>query len=523
MKKILCILFTFLLFSHLHSSNINWTSPPTVLSGNLINASDPQVAIDTNGDVVAVWIENSFVKASVKHGNNNWIPQVTISAVGASSPRVVSDINGNATAIWIENGIIKAATKPFNDHWSSSTSLSNLGASAPTLCVDSAGDVIAAWVRSGNVETSTKLYGANWQSRVTINSTSATNPIIAVGGTGNNIRAVIVWEGVSEENNVVLSSTKLISGKWSSEQVISQTKHNATQPYVAVDANANALAIWYSYDITGVSKSNVVVKSASCPSITGNWSSVSSLSAPGLRNPLTLIARVAFDSIGNAIALWNTSFDDETFNIQSAVKPLNGIWSDPVNLVESNLYAFSADLSVTNFGDIFSVFMFYNGNSLLIQSIESDVSGFMNNIWSVPVIISRGSDNAFPRIAASINGNVIHSAAVWINFNGSNNSIVAVTGSKTLVLPPSSLTVTQNFHNFGVFKEYYNTLTWQASTDPNVVGYLIFRNGEYIEQVGSDVLQFIDDNRTLNGVVTYGIAAIDDQQTQSATVSISFP
>lgn len=523
MKKILCLLFTLLLFSHLHSTNITWSSTPTVLSGNLINASDPQVAIDKNGNAVAVWIENNIVKSSVKLVSGNWTPEVTVSATGASSPRLVSDSNGNATAVWVENGVIKTATKPFNSNWSSVSSLSNTGASYPTLCVDAAGDAIAAWVRSGNIETSTKLFGANWQAKVSISSTSAICPSIAVGSSGSNTRAVIVWQGVSNATNVVFTSTKLISGSWSNGAVISETVHNAALPYVAVDTKGNALAIWYAYDISGTYNYNVVVKSAARSITTGTWSPVSSLSAPGIRNPLSLVARVAFDSVGNAIALWNISFDDETFTLESAVKPVNGNWSDPVDLINSNLYAYSADLSATDFGDVLSVYLFYNGNSLLIQSVESDMNGFLNNFWSVPITISRGDDNAYPKIAASLTGNVIHAAVVWVNYNGSNNTVVALTGAKTLVLPPSNLTVTQNFHNFGVFNEYYNTLSWQASADPNVVGYLIFRNGVFIEQVGADVLQFIDDNRTLNGSVTYSVTAIDSQQMQSTTVSVNFP
>lgn len=523
MKKILCIFFTFLTFSHLHSDNVKWSSPPTMLSTVNVNASDPQVAIDTNGDAVSVWIENAFVKSSTKTVNGNWTAEVTVSATGASSPRLVSDSNGNATAVWVENGIIKGATKPFNGNWSSSTSLSTSGASSPSLCIDAAGNVIAAWVRGSNIETSTKLFGLNWQTRVTITSTAAATPSIAIGGSGANTRAVIVWQGTSSGIPVIFSSTKLLSGSWSTALVISETVHNAAQPFVAVDANANALAIWYAYDIIGLSDTNVVVKSAERSASKGTWSAVSDLSAPGIRDPSTLVARVAFDSIGNAIALWNISFDDETFTIQSAVNPVNGSWSAPVDLVSSNLYAYSAELSATTFGDVLGLYLFYNGNSLLIQSVESDINGFLNNFWSVPITISLGIDNAYPKIAAALSGNVIHTAAVWTNFNGANNSIVASTGSKTLVLPPSNLSVVQNLHNFGVFSEYYNTLSWNASTDPNVVGYLIFRNGAFIGQVDADVLQFIDDNRTLNGAVTYSVTAINAQQTQSRTVSINFP
>lgn len=522
MKKLLCIFFIMLAFSHLHSNHINWSSPPKILSGVSVNASDPQIAIDANGNAVAVWIENNFVKSSTKPVSGNWTPEVTLSAIGASSPCLVSDLNGNATAIWIENGVIKEATKPHAGTWGSSTTLSSNHASSPSLSVDNAGDVIAVWVRNGNLETSTKLFGKNWQASVKISSTDAASPSIAIGGSGSNTRAVVAWQGINNGAKVIFSSTKLISGSWKSKEVISEFEHNAAQPQVAVDINGNALAIWYAYDISGENFANVVVKSAERPS-SGGWSNVSSLSAPGIRNPATLVAHVAFDNIGNAIALWNTSFDDETFTIESAVKPVNGNWSDAVDLVNSNLYAFSASLSATSCGDVLSLYMFYNGASMLIQSIESDINGFLNNFWSVPITISLGSENAFPKIAATLQGNVIYAASIWTTFNGVNNSVVASTGSKTLPLPPTNLSVTQNAHNFGVFTEYRNTLSWNASLDPNVIGYLIFRNGVFIEKVGADVLQFVDNNQTFNGHARYSVTALCGQNTQSATTSINFP
>lgn len=523
MKKLLSLFFTLLMFSHLQGGNITWTPSPTMISGAGVNASSPQVAIDVNGNAIAVWVENNFVKSSTKLVNGSWSARVNVSATNASSPSVAMDQNGNATAVWIENGLAKAATKTLNGNWSSATSLSLSGASSPVICVDDAGDVIAAWVRNGNIETSTKLFGANWQSRTSITSSSATAPSIAIGGTGNNARAVIVWQGVSSGDNVIYNTSKLIRGSWTSAKVISEAGSQAVQPFVAVDANSNAIAVWYTYEIADQSYINVIVKSSSRDSVTGTWGAVSSLSQPGMRNPATLLARVAFDRIGNAIALWNTSFDDETFTIESAVKPINSHWSLPTNLINSNVYAYLADVSTTAFGDVLSLYMFYNGANLLIQSVESDMNGFLNNQWSVPITISTGTDNAYPKIASSLIGNVIHADAVWTHYNGSYTSIMASSGSKTLVLPPSNLNVTQSVNNFGVFNEYYNTLSWDASDDSNAVGYLIFRNGTFVAQVGADVLEYIDNNRAQSGPVTYGVSAIDEQQTQSVIVSVEYP
>lgn len=524
MKKILYALFTILMFSNLHANSIKWSSSPTVLSGANFNASDPQVAIDANGNAIAIWIENTFVKSSHKLVNGSWSATEVLSASGASLPRLVSDQNGNATAIWIVGGVVKSVSKTLLGNWGATTALSGTGSSSPVLCVDAAGDVIAAWIKSGtSIESSVKLFGAAWNVRKTVATAVATSLSIAVGGSGSNAKASLVWLAASGTTNVVNSSVKPITGSWTTPVVISETTHNASQPFVAMDGNTNTLVLWYAYDIKGNSYTNVTVKSTELSSSTNTWSSIYSLSQPGIRNPTTLFASAAYDNSGNAMALWTTSFDDETFTIESATKPVNGKWSDPVDLVSSNVYAYSAALSATSFGDMLGLYMFYNGSSLQIQSVESDMNGFLNNSWSVPITISKGTGNAFPKIAATLTGNVIHAEGVWIDFNGVNNVIVSSTGSKTLLLPPTNLSVTQNVNTFGVFNEYYNTLSWTASAAPGVVGYLIFRNGVFVEQVGADVLHFVDDNRALNESVRYSVTAIDNQQVQSTTVSISFP
>ncbi len=85
--------------------------------------------------------------------------------------------------------------------------------------------------------------------------------------------------------------------------------------------------------------------------------------------------------------------------------------------------------------------------------------------------------------------------------------------------------VTQSTNNFGVLTEYYNTLTWTASSDPNLTGYIIFRNGVEIGNLTSSYLQFTDHNRQISSSVTltYGVAAVGAGSNQSATVSVSFP
>ncbi len=522
MKKKLFFIFTLLLSTQLTCNNINWSFPPTTLSNTSLNSSDPRIATDASGNVVAAWVENGFIRASSKLINMSWSSPVTLSNTNASSPCLVSDPNGNAVAIWLEGTIVKAASKPFGSNWGTSTSISNSGASTPTLAVDSSGDAIAAWAQTnGNIQTATKLFGANWQGSVNITSSAGTLPSIALSGTGSNKTAVVVWNGTSGTTNVVYASSKLLSGNWSTGQIISDTTSQAGYAHVAMDIKNNATAVWYKYTLTGIDYSNVIVQSATRGGTSGTWNTPVSISSPGIVNPANLVSRIAYDANGNAVALWNTSFDGMTFNIESALKPVRQNWSNAVDIINSNLHANSVDLTVTSFGDALTLYMFYNGVSLIIQSSESDITGFLENAWSVPLNVSTGNNNGFPRTAATLTGNAINAAAIWIGVNGSHNVIEAVTGSKNLPVPPTALSVVQSSNNFAVFTEYYNTVSWTASTDPTVMGYLIYRDGTLIGQVSAGTVSFVDHNQVQSAHVTYGVASINSEPEQGAIVFVT--
>lgn len=495
-------------------SQINWSLPPTQISSTMQTASEPKIALDGMGNTITAWVEAGTVKAKAKLFGIGWGTTATISGVGSSHVSLVCDANGRSTAVWLQNGVVTAATKTLNGVWSSTAMLSNSGSSNPTLGMDAAGNVIAAWAQNGNIQTSTKLAGGTWQPRVQISSTGADLSHIAIGGSGANTQATIVWHAA---NNSVYGATKLLSANnWGTTQLLSGTSL-ANFPHVAVDGNGNTTAVWFNYQVAGANYYNVSVQAASLP-FQGKWVNFSTLSSPGLTNPANLFLSVKYDQLGNAIALWNTSFDQAHFNIQSAILPSSQSWSSPINLVTNNLYSYNAHLSVSAFGDALALYMFYNGANVLMQSSELDITGFMDSIWSLPLNLSQENENASPYLASSINGNVMNTAAVWIE-SSSLNSVMASLGSKTLVAAPTNVGAARGANNFGPFTEYYNTLTWDSSNGPDVMGYLIYRNGVFIAEVDADTTSFIDHNQGQTTPVVYGIATLDTQESHSLIVS----
>ena len=449
-------------------------------------------------------------------------PTVPFPPLEHRTPQVVMDTSGNATAIWVEHGTVHAASKPLTGSWSSPTTISGTTATSPDLAVDSSGDIAAVWAENGAIKAAIKPFASAWGPSVRIGS-SGNNPHLEMGGTGSNRTVAAVWHTLANGTNLINASSALVAhGVWTPAVTISDIHQQAGNARVAVDGEGNATAIWFQYQSAGDVFWNVNVQTANLLS-NNTWSTPVTLSAPGVRDPANLVARVGFDGLGNKIALWNNSYDGSTFDIESAVCPVRGVWSPSTALVNSNTYAYKTQLAVTEVGTALAVYMFSNGVENLIQSSETDFSGFMQTVWSVPANISAGNESGYPQVTAVVMGDAINTAALWVNYNGTTEQVVASTGSKTLTTPPSDLAVTQTSINFGIFTEYKNTVTWVASTDLNVTGYAIYRNGTFIAQVPVTSLEYVDDNATHGGAVTYGVAAISQGTSLSQIISVNYP
>ena len=275
----------------LMADGVVWTFPEYISSTG-VNASDPCVGLDINGNAVAAWIENGYLISSVMPVNGDWSTSVLISGPGVSSPQLVVDASGNATAIWMQNGIVSTASQPLNGKWSSVTSLSPSGSSAPQIAVDATGNVVAVWVTSGVIESATRLFGGAWQATPDMLSSSGMDlPQVAIGANGN---VVAVWHNTVSSPSAVFAANKPISGTWSAAQTISSASYNSAYPKIAVDSHGNAAAIWFRYMVSNNNFSNVVLQAALRP-YNGSWAAPADLSGGGYYDPADLVSKVQYD------------------------------------------------------------------------------------------------------------------------------------------------------------------------------------------------------------------------------------
>jgi len=525
MKKVFLVLILVLSIQSFGNQIDVWTYPPETISSDNVDATNLSLAADENGNAIGVWIENGVVVSRSKLLNQSWDPLVALSVNGASSAQIVVDPSGNATAVWVESNSVKTADKPFGGSWSSESSLSLASSSEPQIAVCSNGDIVAVWVEGGVIKSSTKLFGGSWSATPdTLSSSGASFPQVAIGNNGD---VFATWHAQDSQTliNTVYVSTKSISGSWSTEAPISSSNQNSAYAKIAVDASGNATAIWFGYNISNQIYSNVQVQSAYYQEEDLTWSTPESISTGGIANPGNLMSQIFYSSSGFPAAVWTNSYDGSNYAVQSSQRTMLQSWLEPSTLAKYT-YAYSIDLAISNVNDLFVAYMandqFTSDTSIYTR--ESQVCPDVGCGWSVPTLLSTGSSNGYPEITAVITGGTTTNAiAAWISFNGTNKIIQSVTGSGTLVIPPSNPAVSQSVYDSGLFDEYYNTITWSPSSDPNLSGYLIYRNGMSLTYLSSDVLSYIDHNQGQNVPVTYGIAALDSDNSESSIVYVSFP
>lgn len=525
MKRIMSVL-CLCVSAHLIGNEIEtWSSPPETISSAGLDASDPHLGMAASGDVVAAWLESGLVVSRSKALSNPWDTLATLSGSGATSPQLAVDPSGNATAVWVESGSVKTADKLSGGSWSSATSLSTSNSSDPQIAVRSNGDLVAVWIESGVVKSKTKLFGGSWSTADTLSASGADSAHVAIGDNGD---AFVVWHS---QNGISLIETIYAAnrpngGSWSAASTISNASENSVQPQIAVDPSGNATAIWYTYSLSGSAYFNVALKASSYSKIGFAWETPVQLPyRSGKKNPSELQSQILYSQSGLPVASWTNSIDGATFQIVSSQRGTDGVWTEPFEMANS-LYAYSINMAVSSVGNIFAAYMNYNtaSSSVVIETRESQLGGVIGGGWTGPFILSTGTSNGFPGISAVVTGGTnSNAAAAWLSFDGSNNILQAVTGTGTLVIPPSSPGITQSFNDFGIFQEYYNTITWSASTDPNLVGYIIYRNNDILAFIETDTLKYVDNNQAQNGSVVYGVSAIDYSGAESAVVTVSFP
>src|SRR5437660_3281293 len=198
------ILISFLVASPLAAQQAQVVfSPPQNVSSNPGASDYPQVAVDSQGSINIVWLDQSpgynavFFSRSTDGGATFSTPQnLSNSPAGSSSAQIAVDSGGNINVLWVDNApsnyqIFFSRSIDGGATFSTPKNISNdpRGADTPYMTVDSGDNINVAWVV--RVFPSIIFFsrssdgGATFSTPVALSTYPSYGPQVAVDSAGN--------------------------------------------------------------------------------------------------------------------------------------------------------------------------------------------------------------------------------------------------------------------------------------------------------------------------------------------------
>jgi hypothetical protein len=377
------------------------------------DASDPQVAMDPDGNAVVVWRRsdgaNWRIQARRRTVSGGLSAAQTLSAAGqdADKPQVGVDPNGKAVLVWTRsdgaNDRVEVRRRTPAGSLSAVQTLSAAGqdASWPQVAVDRNGTALVVWSRSDGanyrIEALSRTAAGSLSTVLTLSAAgqNAANVQVAVDRDGN---AVAVYERDDGSNSRVQASYLI------DVQTLSAAGQHADIPQVAVDRNGNAVVVWTRFDGTQY-RIQARRRTAS-----GVLSAVQTLSAAGED---ALDPHVAMDPDGNAVVVWRR-FDGANWRIQARRRATGGGLSAVQSLSAAGRNADLPQLAVDANGRALVVWERYDGSSYRVQARRRTSSGRLS---AVQTLSASGQNATQPQVAVDSNGNAV---VVWARYDGAN-------------------------------------------------------------------------------------------------------
>lgn len=403
-----------------------WGTAELIEAADAGNSFDPQLAVDPNGNVTAIWRQSGGVQEGI--WSNRYSPSggwgtallIENNEGSASGPDVAVDSNGNATAVWnqsdgVRDSIWSNRYTP-SGGWGTALLIETDdvgGARSPKVAVDANGNATVVWwqydgVRD-NIWSNRHTLSGGWGTALLIENNDtgeARSPKVAVDPDGN---ATAAWHQTNGTRYSIWSNRYTPSDGWGTAVLIENDETgNAQPPQLAADPDGNVTVVWNQSD--GV-RNNIWSNRYTPSDRWGIALLIENNDAAG-SGP-----QVAVDPDGNATATWRQSDEDHDTIWSNRYAPSDG-WGTPVRIETSDAEdAFGARVAMDSNGNATAVWYQSAGSRNSIWSSRyTPTDG-----WSAPVRIETESGNASdPEVAVDSAG---RATAVWWQDDRSNYSI----------------------------------------------------------------------------------------------------
>jgi hypothetical protein len=431
-------------------------SEPVTISAPGQHAVAPHVAVDAEGDALAVWLrsdgEHFRVQLAASPSGQGFGPPAVLSAPGrdAYGPQVAMHAGGDAIVTWCQSdglrlrlyATVRRAGSSFTAPQALSagdvdvTDCDNSTWGLPQAAFGPAGEAIAVWaavpggggdpqlddhrVQAAQLDAGGRSFGAARD--ISPEGWDARNPQVAVDGAG---AATVLWRAAMAGTYFRIQAvTRPAGGGFGPVAELSDPSSHAELQRIAVDPAGNAVAVWNRVRLYGAG-----VEAAVRPA-GGAFGPVQELSRP-IADPnyapkpvhLGGPVRVALDGSGNAAAVWREREPDgEKKGVFAALRPAGGVFGPAQALSRPGRNAGAARVAFDGAGNAVAVWRRRSdgANRFQVQAAIRPATGGLG----APQTLSADGRNAFaPQLAVDPAGN---GTIVWRRKDGEHWRIQAV-------------------------------------------------------------------------------------------------
>lgn len=395
------------------------TADGTWSDTNLLEARDgfaykPQITVDTTGNAIAVWEQNSSIYSKHYTISSGWGDTALLETGEglARSPQIAQDATGNAIAVWYQaekgsngpNTGIYSNRYTVDSGWGEAVLLETDDGLAynPQISLDATGNAIAVWTvqndggMTANIYSNRYTIGSGWDDAALLETGEewADFPQITLNASGI---AIAVWYQNDGAAYRIYSKHYTVNSGWGAAILLDTGDGNAVFPQVALNSTGNAIAVWEQSDgITSNIYSNRYT-------VGSGWGAAILLeTGDGNAN----FPQIALNAKGNAIAVWHQE-NDTAFNIYSNRYAVDSGWSEAVLLATNVAFGYNPQIAIDATGNAITVWGQNDGTAFNIYSNRYTVNGG----WDETALLETGDGSAyFPQIALDSMGTAI---AVW--------------------------------------------------------------------------------------------------------------
>jgi len=299
------------IWSNRYTAGTGWGTA-ALIESEAGTADSPQIASDANGNALAVWSQFDGTRTNVwanrYTAGTGWGTATLIEAAAGSigDPQIAIDANGNALAVWRQydgtRESIWANRYTAGTGWGTAALIESEAGTAdsPQIAIDANGNALAVWKQSDGTSYSVwanrYTAGTGWGTAALIETNNAgdvEDPRIAIDANGN---ALAVWAQYDGTRTNIWANRYTAGAGWGTAALIESEARSAYSPQIAIDANGNALAVWRQYDGT---RYNIWSNRYTAGTGWGTAALIETDNAGNAAGP-----QIVIDANGNALAVW---------------------------------------------------------------------------------------------------------------------------------------------------------------------------------------------------------------------------